>query len=61
MSVQEFAQLVDAEKQARLDAEAHAHDMQHEADAARAWAANQVRSPGNQSCAERPSAGSLAT
>ena len=40
--MQEFAQLVDAEKQARLDAEAHAQDMQSEAAAARAWASSQV-------------------
>ena len=40
--MQEFAQLVDAEKQARLDAETHAQDMQHEAATARAWASSQV-------------------
>jgi len=33
---------VDAEKQARLNAETHAQVMQHEAAAARAWASSQV-------------------
>ena len=42
MRLQEFAQLVDAEKQARLDAESRAQDLQQEAAVARAWAASQV-------------------